>query len=138
AGLVLIGETGLGQRAGNSVFSALAIFCFAYCLLTGARQAADCLSEEKREGTLGLVFLTDLRGYDVVLGKLVAVSAKTLQGLIAFFPVLAVAFILGGITGGEFWRTTAVLVNALFFSLCLGLWVSALSSQSHMALAGTV
>ena len=30
---------------------------------------ADCLSEEKREGTLGLLFLTDLRGYDIVVSS---------------------------------------------------------------------
>src|SRR3974377_477778 len=47
-----------------------------YCLLSGVWFTADCLSEEKREGSLGLLFLTDLRGYDVVLGKLVASSVK--------------------------------------------------------------
>ena len=49
-----------------------------YCLLSGVWFTADCLSEEKREGTLGLLFLTDLKGYDVVLGKLVATSAERL------------------------------------------------------------
>ena len=39
-----------------------------YCLLSGVWFTADCLSEEKREGTLGLLFLTDLKGYDVVFG----------------------------------------------------------------------
>src|ERR1035437_8642366 len=37
-----------------------------YCLLSGVGFTADCRSEEKREGTLGLLFLTDLKGYDVV------------------------------------------------------------------------
>ncbi|HQU46125.1 MAG TPA: hypothetical protein PK867_25150, partial [Pirellulales bacterium] len=40
---------------------------------------ADCISSERREGTLGLLFLTDLRGHDVVLGKLVV------AGLGAFY-----------------------------------------------------
>src|SRR5512140_1749522 len=35
-------------------------------LLSGIRSTSDCLSQERREGTLGLLFLTDLRGYDVV------------------------------------------------------------------------
>ena len=35
--------------------------------LCAMRNTADSLSAEKREGTLGLLFLTDLRGYDVVL-----------------------------------------------------------------------
>src|SRR5205814_4596709 len=35
-----------------------------FAVLSGLRLTADCLSEEKREGTLGLLFLTDLKGYD--------------------------------------------------------------------------
>ena len=46
-----------------------------YCLLSGVRATSDCISQEKREGTLGLLFLTDLRGYDVVLGKLVPIES---------------------------------------------------------------
>ena len=33
-----------------------------FALLSGPRSTADCISEEKREGTLGLLFLTDLKG----------------------------------------------------------------------------
>src|SRR5688572_24665222 len=29
----------------------------------------DCLSRERREGTLGLLFLTDLRAWDIVCAK---------------------------------------------------------------------
>ena len=32
-----------------------------------ASVTADALSSEKRNGTLGLLFLTDLKGYDIVL-----------------------------------------------------------------------
>ncbi len=136
--LLLVGEAGSGRKVGSAVFLPLSLAAFAYCLLAGARQAADCLSEEKREGTLGLIFLTDLRGHDVVLGKLVSVSTRALQGLFAFFPVLSVGLLLGGITGGEFWRTAGVLANALFFSLALALCVSSLTRESHVALGITL
>src|SRR6266567_1938766 len=56
-------------NAGQMMFSALSGLAFAYCLLGGILKTTDCLSEEKREGTLGLLFLTDLSGHDVVLGK---------------------------------------------------------------------
>src|SRR5688572_11562169 len=61
------------QRA-QAIFYTISGLTFAYSLLAGAGATADCLSEEKREGTLGLLFLTDLKGYDVVLGKLTATS----------------------------------------------------------------
>src|SRR5689334_21600678 len=68
---------------------AFGILAFGFCLLAGVFLTADCLSEEKREGTLGLLFLTDLRGYDVVLGKLMATSVQAVYGLLAIFPILA-------------------------------------------------
>ena len=36
------------------MFTWLAIIAGAFCLFSGARATADCLSEEKRDGTLGL------------------------------------------------------------------------------------
>ena len=132
--LVLLGSSGSGRQVGNAIFPVLTTLAFVYCLLAGARRAADSISEEKREGTLGLLFLTDLRGYDIVLGKLVAVSTRTIQGLLAFFPVLALGLVLGGVTGGEVARATGLLINALFFSLCVSLWISSLSRTSYAAL----
>src|SRR5690348_4682839 len=62
---------------GRSLFYTLSGLAFVYCLFIGARVTADTISEEKREGTLGLLFLTDLKGLDVVLGKLVASSLNS-------------------------------------------------------------
>jgi hypothetical protein len=138
ATLLFIGSAGTTRSVGNAVFSILAASGFLYCLLAGARQSADCLSEEKRDGTLGLMFLTDLRGRDVVLGKFVSVSARAFQGLFAIFPVLSIGLLMGGITGGEFWRTAAVLVNALFFSVAVGLFVSSLAREAYVALTLTL
>jgi len=95
------------------------------------------LSEEKREGTLGLLFLTDLRGYDVVLGKLAATSVNAFYGLLAIFPVLAIPLLLGGVSAGEFWRMTLVLTNALFLSLSAGLFMSSVSRSARKAMSGT-
>src|SRR5438128_504750 len=55
----------------------------------------------------------------------------------AYLPVLAIGLVLGGITVGEFWRTAATLINALFFSLALALTISSITRQSHVALIGT-
>src|SRR6266508_1949625 len=88
---------------GRFLFRALFTFAFFSCLFIGARVTADNLSEEKREGTLGLLFLTDLKGYDVILGKLVAASLNAFYGLVAIFPVLAIPLLLGGVSPGEFW-----------------------------------
>jgi len=47
------------------IFTAFGIVAFGFTLLCGVFLTSDCLSEEKREGTLGLLFLTDLKGFDI-------------------------------------------------------------------------
>lgn len=123
--------------SGKNVFMILNSYAFGLCLFAGSFLTADCLSEEKREGTLGLLFLTDLKGYDVVLGKMLATSLNAFYALFALFPVLALPLLLGGVTGGEFWRTMLGLLNALFFSLSLGMWISARSRDSDRVLGLT-
>ena len=122
-------------QTGRYIFEVLAGVMLLYCLAYGRRSTADCLSVEKREGTLGLLFLTDLKGLDVVLGKLVATSVRGFYGLLAMFPVLAVPLLLGGITSGEFWRLVLVLMNTFLFSLAIGILGSALSRDLRRAMA---
>src|SRR4030095_15969380 len=53
------------HRLSLMVFRATSLIGFGFCLLAGTFLTADCLCSERRDGTLGLLFLTDLRGYDV-------------------------------------------------------------------------
>ena len=121
---------------GGGLFYFLSLLALGFSALAGVFPTADCLSEERREGTLGLLFLTDLKGYDVVFGKLLARSLSACHGLIAIFPVLATTLTMGGVTAGEFWRMALVLLNTIFFSLAAGMFVSSVSQQDHRAMAG--
>ena len=117
----------MGNQLGTALLFVLEWLSFVGVLSAGVFLTADCLSGEKREGTLGLLFLTDLRGPDVVLGKLLATSLRAAQGLVAVFPILGLPLLLGGVTGGEFWRIVLGLANTLFLSLTLGLAGSAVT-----------
>jgi ABC-type transport system involved in multi-copper enzyme maturation permease subunit len=117
------GQTAPAQ-VGKQLFTGLALLAFGYALLAGLYFTSDCLSEERREGTLGLLFLTPLKGGDVTLGKMAIHSFHAFYGLLAIFPVLAIPMLLGGVTGTELWRVVLILVNTLFFSLSAGLLVS--------------
>ena len=119
--------------SGDQVFMALGHLALMYCLFAGVTLASDCVSREKREGTLGLLFLTDLKPRDIVLGKLVAVSLRSAYGLLAAFPVLAITMTFGGVQSGEFWRVTLNLINTLFFSLSVCLLVSTVSRNWRKA-----
>jgi len=123
---------------GRYLFRALFGFAFVYCLFIGARLTADCLSEEKRDGTLGLLFLTDLKGYDVVFGKLAATSVNSIYALVAVVPVISLPVQLGGVTAMELWQSSLVLVNTIFLSLASGIFVSTLSHNERKAMFATI
>jgi ABC-type transport system involved in multi-copper enzyme maturation permease subunit len=134
---IMMGLVG-NNNAGQVLFKFLTTFAVLFALLAGIFFTPDCISEEKREGTLGLLFLTDLKGYDIVLGKFISRSLNAFYGLLALLPVAAISLFLGGLTGSEFWRSALALLNLLFVCLAIGVFVSALVRQSRAATGGTV
>lgn len=131
--IYLTGRRSSPAEVGLMMFIWLTIIAGLFCLFAGIRATADCLSEEKRDGTLGLLFLTDLRGFDVVAGKLVASSLNTFYGLLAILPMLAIPLLMGGVGFSEFWRIAMVLLNTMFFSLAAGMIASALTKSARNA-----
>ncbi|HEY3860300.1 MAG TPA: ABC transporter permease subunit [Verrucomicrobiae bacterium] len=122
------------QDRGADALQAISAVIFVYAGLAGLLVTCDCLSEEKREGTLGLLFLTDLKGHDVVLGKLAATSVNILYGMLAVMPMLAIPFLVGGVAWPEMLRIALVSLNLLFCFLSIGLFVSALCRRDSLAL----
>jgi ABC-type transport system involved in multi-copper enzyme maturation permease subunit len=123
---------------GRYMFTVLTWYALLTTLLAGVFLASDCLSEERREGTLGLLFLTHLKGHDVVLGKFVAVSLNAFYGLLAVFPVLALCLLTGGVSGAEFWRSCLALLNLLFFSVTTSMLISSFCQSSSRAMSGSI
>ena len=65
--LTLLGArsaTSTPSDVGQTFFNIASVLLFIGCLFSGVFLTADAISNEKRDGTLGLLFLTDLRGYD--------------------------------------------------------------------------
>ena len=132
---MVLGYSSLGPgRLGVTLFAVLSKLAYLGCLFPGVFLTADCLSAEKRDGTLGLLFLTDLRGYDVVLGKLMVTSLKAFYAMLGTLPLLALPVLLGGVTFGELGRTMLALVNTVLFSLALGMFVSSISWKAQRAI----
>src|SRR5262245_34087406 len=126
---------GMGPWAATKIFFLLTGLCFLYSLFAGLILTADCISSEKRNGTLGLLFLTSLRPYDLVAGNILATSLKAFYGLLAAFPIIGISLLLGGIEYSEFARICLALLSSLLFSLSLSLLVSCLS-EKHLVATG--
>ena len=123
-----------GPRLGQQVFYAVSGMAMVFCALAGVFLTSDCLCSEKRDGTLGLLFLTDLKGYDVVLGKLAATSMVSAYAVLAIIPMLGLPLLMGGISVAEFGRMSLVLVMTLLLSLGTGMFVSALCRETRTAM----
>jgi ABC-type transport system involved in cytochrome c biogenesis permease component len=119
--------------SGATMFWVLSGFACLFSVLAGVTYTADSVSSERREGTLGLLFLTDLGGVDVALGKLAANSLGAFYGLLAVLPVMGITILLGGVTAGEYARVTLLLVVCLASTLSLGLFASTCAGGSRNA-----
>src|SRR5262245_52016321 len=89
----------------------------------------DCISREKREGTLGLLFLTPLTGGSVMAAKSFVHALRASALLLATIPALSIPFLLGGITKTDLVRAFIVNSAALGFALVAGLLASLLSKR---------
>ncbi len=132
--LIVITIEGAAPVQGKLLFKVLASMSLAYALIGGIVATSDSLSSEKREGTLGLLFLTHLKGRDVILGKIAASSTSLLYGLLALVPVLAIGFLFGGVTWNEVFRLVVVLISSAMLSLAVGTVVSSFSRDERKAM----
>src|ERR1035438_3547531 len=122
-------------RAAPKVFAVFSFLTFLYCLFLATARTADCISEERREGTLGLLFLTNLNSAEIIAGKLCSAALASVYGLLAIFPMLAFPMLMGGITFGYFARTVVGLLNGILFALAAGFLASVLCKRQFTAIA---
>jgi ABC-type Na+ efflux pump permease subunit len=123
------------KNNGPEVFRIFSVALFFYSLFVGAAATADGISRERREGTLGLLFLTNLNSTEIVAGKLCAHGLALLYSLVAIFPVLALPLMIGGITPAEFARVLLALLNGLFCAMAIGFAVSSVCVRQFPAVA---
>lgn len=102
--------------------------------LGGAVLTADCLAKERREGTLGLLFLTPLTAREITLGKCVGQALRLGSLWLAAVPFLAIPFLLGGVTPRNFLDALLIHVTAGCTGLTAGLLATARCKQWRWAM----
>jgi ABC-type transport system involved in multi-copper enzyme maturation permease subunit len=113
--------TGGSAITGQGFFETITVTGLFTAMPAGVVLAADSLTSEKRDGTLGLLFLTSLRSWDVALGKLSATSLSGAYALIAVLPVMSISVLLGGVSAAEYLRSTLLLALGMVYGLAAGL-----------------
>ena len=136
--LLFVSVTGAGARSGQFLFNTLVVGGHLFAVIAGVFLTADGISEERRDGTLGFLFLTDLTGLDIIAGKFAGLVLTAFFGLASMFPVLAISWFMGGVSNGEFWRNCAAMLNHLFVTASIGLAVSAGETRQARAVGKTL
>ncbi len=112
------------SRLGAALFTVLRLTLTLAIWIIVPMMTADCISREKREGTLGLLFLTPLTVLDVIMGKAVTHVLRAATLLLASVPVLVLPFTLGGVEWQEVLLAIATIANALLLGIAAGLYAS--------------
>ena len=117
------------------------IATFVQLLLTlffAALSAASAVSQEKDRRTFVLLLLTDMRDYEIVLGKLLGALLPIAIQLLVTAPVLAMLLLLGGIDPEQVVQAVLVLGASAAASGSLGGLVALWREKTYQAIALSV
>jgi ABC-type transport system involved in multi-copper enzyme maturation permease subunit len=136
--LCAIGFLALNQALlvgrGGVVFGLLHLVLFYTVWIVVPLMTADCISRERREGTLGLLVLTPLKAWEIVLAKSLAHGLRAASLVLAVIPALAIPVLLGGVSGKEVALSALVLGVSLWLALSAGLLASSFCRERHNAM----
>ena len=122
---------------GATLLRQMSWLLFLFTLLMGL-VSADSLNRERRDGTLGLLLLTDLTPGEIVWGKMLSCGLAAFVVLLGSVPALMFPVLAGGVTGSEAALIGLGLLNTLFVALAAGLWMSAVFRERRYAVAVTL
>lgn len=129
---------GESARFGLLLFQISAFVELLLLLFFAALSAAGTVSQEKDRRTFLLLLLTDMRDYEIVLGKLLGSLLPLVTVLLASIPVLALMILLGGIDPDQVLQAIVVLATAAFASGSLGGLIALWRERTYQALALSV
>jgi ABC-type transport system involved in multi-copper enzyme maturation permease subunit len=127
----------LGETAafGLLLFQIVAVVQLLLTLFFAALSAAGAVSQEKDRRTFILLLLTDMRDYEIVLGKLLGSLLPILTQILVTAPVLSLLLFLGGIDPEQVLQTVLVLAASAVAAGSLGGLVALWRERTFQALA---
>ena len=114
---------------GAQAFGVLNGTIFLCAMVLAPLLTADCISRERREGTLGLLFLTKLGAGGIVTAKGLVYTLRGLVLFCAMLPILAVPILIGGVSGRDCLMALLIDGTVLLLGLSAGLLASAFNRE---------
>ncbi len=107
-------------------------------LFFAALSAASAVSQEKDRRTFILLLVTDLRSYEIVLGKLLGSLLQIGLLLVGMIPVLALIMLMGGVAPAQLAQAVLILAATGLVAGSVGNLVALWRDKTFQALALTV
>jgi ABC-type Na+ efflux pump permease subunit len=125
-------------RFGLLQFQILVFVQLTLVLFFAALSAASTITLEKDRRTFVLLLLTDLRNYEIVLGKLLGSLLQIGILLLAALPVLCLNLLLGGVAGTQVLQAMVVLAATGLAAGSLGGLIALWRDKTFQSLALTL
>lgn len=129
---------GTAARLGHDLFAMLCYCQVGAWLLIAPALTASSLAGEREKGLLEGLLLSHLTPAQIVRGKLVSALGLIVLLALAGLPVLAVCFLLGGVSPGEFFGALAIQLSTAVCGASIGLASSSLHRRSSAAGSGAI
>jgi ABC-type Na+ efflux pump permease subunit len=123
---------------GTLLFQGLSLLQLLLVLFFSALFAASAITQEKDRRTFVLLLITDLRNYEIVLGKLFGSLLHIGALVVSAVPVLALIMLLGGVAFPQILLALLVLAASALAAGSLGCLLALWREKTFQTLALTV
>jgi ABC-type transport system involved in multi-copper enzyme maturation permease subunit len=125
-------------NAGESFFYALAGIQITIVFLAAPAAAGGAICQDRAQGILTQLAMTDLSSAEIVLGKLASRVAPVFGLLTCAFPVTALAALLGGIDPQAIFGLFAVSVAIAVLGCALAIAISLWAVKTHESVMAVI
>jgi ABC-type transport system involved in multi-copper enzyme maturation permease subunit len=125
-------------RDGREVFSVFITIASLIAILAPVPITADLFASERRNQTLGLLFLTGMKGREIFITKLLGATAVAVSRVLALVPMLILPFLIGGVPAQSIPALFCYLPLVLLLTISTGVLASVLARDPIHATAWTV
>jgi len=134
ATLFLLSGGGSGTANWGKLFNQLLFWGGLVIILQVPSYTVGIFTEERRNQTLGLLFLCGIGSLPLFLSKTLGAALVSFSRLLLLYPFLAIAFLGGGLSLDMFLATTCSLPVALLFVFAVCVLASALCREESTAM----
>ncbi|MDZ4814992.1 MAG: ABC transporter permease subunit [Verrucomicrobiota bacterium] len=115
---------------GSNFYGSILFMQFAYVYLVVPIIVSGVITVEKERDSLPLLFLTDLRGGEIIFEKYLSRMLPVVFLLMSFLPIIIMTYLMGGITVEQIIESQWAVFMALLLNAAIAVFCSSYFSSS--------